>query len=181
MIIFDYKVEDNVVSEAMKRNLSIMHFETAYFDSLWDTNPNIVQCFFDNKGYHKLSVKIIDKFTSIIYGFLIVGNKSLHEEKKFQSKMYSYSPDFSEYLKSMNGCCVIGYGYDERIITRYWFERMIRQLCTSLQYWFDDNIEKLVYDYVWVECPIENIIIAREKYGLSSLEYNPSLLYKMIK
>ena len=167
---------DNI--DEIKKNLRIQHFIDIDVEMFY---KNDFAYFHDNGGYYPLCVKIIDKETNYIHGFILVGNKSILENKELQSNLYMYENEtqgFKEHLSKLKGCCIIGYGFDNRVVSRIEIEKMINQICFSLQYWYESDFKNLIYDYVWLDCTLDKAFIYQAKYGMESLKNNANLFYK---
>jgi len=173
--LLNRKIED---VDEVKKHLISHHFHKTFFsgEKVLDVEMilDAVSTYFsNNNGYFPLCIMIADRKTDYIYGFILVGNNSILDNQELQS----YLSDFDVSFSNLTGLSIIGYGFDERVIDRFWFDEMIRLLWIYLQNQRDDEF----YDYIWFDCPLDKIDFYKDKYEMNSLENNPNLLYKFVE
>ena len=148
------------------------------FNKLLISNPEITDDFHYLKRRDNLSVMVQDRISKIIYGFILLGNRSILEKKDFQTNDDSFLTSFD----GLNGCHIFGYGFDKRIINDYLINDMIEKILLSVQHFYDENIEYVYYDYLWADCSEDMMPFFQDKEGVNFLKDNPNLLiYKITK
>jgi len=118
------------------------------FNKLLISNPEITDDFHYLKRRDNLSVMLQDRMSEIIYGFILVGNRSILEEKYLQTNDESFLTSF----EGLEGCHIFGYGFDKRVVNEYWIFDMIGQILFTARHFYDENIEYVYYDYLWTDC-----------------------------
>ena len=150
--------------------LIILHEASIFF------NENIT-----NKIPHQ---KIMDPENSYVYGFLLVTPKSILENREYQLNKHLYPPYFENCFRHLDGCSIIGYGIDERILDMIRVGSMIYSLWCELTAIYGRNCfhYRVDCDYIWFDCPLEKRdVFIDHRHVLEKLEYNPNLLYKFVR
>ena len=178
--LLDRKIEDiGDINEVRKRlystNFSIQYYGGSPMVLMPWTDPlrimdEVASYFYENNGYIRLCQMIGERGSGNdnIHGFILIGCNSILDNEEFEG---------------LKGLSVIGYGIDERVLTKYWINEMIRYLdmiLDNLPLLEEDNTE-IYFDYIWFDCPSDKIDFFKKKYEMKSLENNPNILYKFLK
>jgi len=175
---YNYIVNGEIDIEKVNESIGVYHIRNADFEKLFMTNPEIRGCYDYDEG--DLSVMVMDKTTRTIYGFIFFVNKSILENKEVQSKLHMYDDDFLRYFSSLNGCCIFGYGFDNRVINDYWVNKMVEQVRLTLRFFYDEDLNNIPY-YIWYDDSEGMIDFFKDKEETNSLKYNTNIFYKLYK